>query len=127
MVAGEQHSLSSSYACRTRYFLPNDRLSQHAFANAIDLPVLILADGRKIDIAQGWGQTQRDVVAAAKRASDVSKEKPEDVQEEKGMQSLRDVLHRARAGSQRAAPHPFSPRFAKPKLGQRLPVTWNKT
>jgi hypothetical protein len=87
MVAGEQHSLSSSYACRTRYFLPNDRLSQHAFANAIDLPVLILADGRKLDIAQGWGQTQRDVVAAAKRASDASKEKPEDVQEEKGMQS----------------------------------------
>ena len=47
--------VGSSYACRNRYNLPNDRLSQHAFANAVDLPVFALADGRRIDIAQGWG------------------------------------------------------------------------
>jgi hypothetical protein len=61
--------VGSSYACRNRYNLPNDRLSQHAFANAVDLPVFALADGRRIDIAQGWGPTRRDLVAAANAAA----------------------------------------------------------
>src|SRR4029450_1869253 len=39
---------------------------QHAFANAIDVPMFVLADGRKIDLTHGWGPTQRDLIAAAK-------------------------------------------------------------
>jgi hypothetical protein len=58
--------MASSYACRTPYNLPSDRLSQHAFANAIDLSVLVLADGRAISLTKGWGPTKRDLVAAAK-------------------------------------------------------------
>jgi hypothetical protein len=61
--------VGSSYACRNRYNLPNDRLSQHAFANAVDLPAFALADGRRIDIAKGWGPTRRDLVAAANAAA----------------------------------------------------------
>ena len=56
----------SSYACRTVYDLPNGNLSQHAFANALDLPAFILADGRKVDLIHGWGPTQRDLTTAAK-------------------------------------------------------------
>jgi hypothetical protein len=58
--------IGSSYACRTVYNLPNGHLSQHALANALDLPMFVLADGRKIDVTPGWGQTQRDLIAAAK-------------------------------------------------------------
>jgi hypothetical protein len=58
--------IGSSYACRTVYNLPNGHLSQHALANALDLPMFVLADGRKIDVTHGWGQTQRDLIAAAK-------------------------------------------------------------
>ena len=58
--------IGSSYACRNVYNLPNGHLSQHAFANAIDLPMFVLADGRKIDVTHGWGPTQRDLIAAAK-------------------------------------------------------------
>ena len=58
--------VGSSYACRNVYNLPNGRLSQHAFANAIDLPMFVLADGRTIGVTHGWGPTQRDLVAAAK-------------------------------------------------------------
>jgi hypothetical protein len=57
--------VGSSYACRNVYNEPNGRLSQHAFANAIDLPIFILADGRKIDVTHGWGPAKRDLVAAA--------------------------------------------------------------
>jgi hypothetical protein len=58
--------IGSSYACRNVYNLPNGHLSQHAFANAIDLPMFVLADGRKIEVTHGWGPTQRDLIAAGK-------------------------------------------------------------
>jgi Extensin-like protein C-terminus/Protein of unknown function (DUF3309) len=38
----------------------------HTFANAIDVPMFVLADGRKVDLTHGWGPTQRDLAAAAK-------------------------------------------------------------
>lgn len=58
--------IGSSYACRTVYNLANGHLSQHAFANALDLPMFVLANGRKVDFTHGWGPTQRDLIAAAK-------------------------------------------------------------
>jgi hypothetical protein len=58
--------VASSYACRTPYNLPSDRLSQHAFANAIDLPVFVLADGRTITVTSGWGPTRRDLDKTSK-------------------------------------------------------------
>jgi hypothetical protein len=56
--------VGSSYACRTVYSLPTQHLSQHAFANALDLPLFVLADGRKIDFTRDWGPTRRDLIAA---------------------------------------------------------------
>jgi hypothetical protein len=92
------HIIGSSYACRNRYNLPNDRLSQHAFANAIDLPLFALADGRRIDIAQGWGPTRRDLVALAKAAAKaklvavVAKETPIDSKAEKIAPAEKEVV-----------------------------------
>jgi hypothetical protein len=64
--------IGSSYACRNAYNLPDGNLSQHAFANAVDLPMFVLADGRKIDVTHGWGSTQRDIAAKAKKAVGVT-------------------------------------------------------
>jgi hypothetical protein len=58
--------IGSSYACRNVYNRPDDHLSQHAFANAIDLPMFLLADGRRVDFTHGRGPTRRDLVAAEK-------------------------------------------------------------
>ena len=58
--------IGSSYACRNVYNLANGNLSQHAFANAVDLPMFVLADGRTVDVTHGWGSTQRDLIAVAK-------------------------------------------------------------
>ncbi len=58
--------IGSSYACRNIYNLTNGNLSQHAFANAVDLPMFVLADGRKFDVTHGWGSTQRDLIAVAR-------------------------------------------------------------
>jgi hypothetical protein len=63
----------SSYACRNLYNLPNERRSQHAHANAIDLPAFFLANGRIVNLTQGWGPTKRDLVAGVKLVPIVSK------------------------------------------------------
>jgi hypothetical protein len=73
--------VGSSYACRNLYNLPNERRSQHAFANAVDLPVFFLADGRRVDLATGWGPTQRDLIAGAKLVPSVAKTAPGDLEE----------------------------------------------
>ena len=63
----------SSYACRNLYNLPNERRSQHAYANAIDLPAFFLANGRIVNLTQGWGPTRRDLVAGIKLVPIVAK------------------------------------------------------
>jgi hypothetical protein len=65
--------VGSSYSCRNLYNLPNERRSQHAFANAIDLPMFFLADGRRVDLATGWGPTRRDLAAGTKLVPIISK------------------------------------------------------
>lgn len=50
------------------------KLSEHAYANAIDMGVFITADGRRISLIDDWGETVRDV--AARKAA--AKSKPSD-------------------------------------------------
>lgn len=44
----------SNYACRTIDNLPDKKLSEHAFGNAIDIAGFQLADGRMVTVKQGW-------------------------------------------------------------------------
>ena len=57
---------ASGYACRNVYNLPDGNLSQHAFANAIDIAAFELKDGRSVTVLKGWGPTARDIRAQAK-------------------------------------------------------------
>lgn len=57
---------ASGYACRNVYNLPDGALSQHAFANAIDIAAFKLKDGRSVTVFKGWGPTARDIRAQAK-------------------------------------------------------------
>lgn len=45
---------AASYGCRTRNHKRGARLSEHAFANALDIAAFTLADGRSVTIAGGW-------------------------------------------------------------------------
>ena len=58
----------SSYACRTRYGKPGARMSEHAYANALDIAGFALADGREITVLTDWGATKRDLAAVAEAA-----------------------------------------------------------
>lgn len=43
-----------TYSCRNIYGGRSGRLSQHAFANAIDVSAFVLKDGRRITLTDGW-------------------------------------------------------------------------
>ena len=50
-----------TYGCRTVNSQPGARLSEHAFANAVDVSAFLLADGRRITVAEGWNGDDADV------------------------------------------------------------------
>jgi hypothetical protein len=62
----------SGYSCRNRYNNPNDKISQHAFANAVDITGFDFADGRAIDVVSQWGLTARDIRAQKLAAAQVN-------------------------------------------------------
>jgi hypothetical protein len=75
---------ASAYTCRQRVGSSKDRLSEHSFANALDVSAFVLVDGRIIDVLTHWGATGRDrhaqatlgagAIGYAKPRSDVSQE-----------------------------------------------------
>lgn len=44
----------AGYDCRARYGSPNTRISQHAYANAIDLAEFVTAKGEHIRVVEHW-------------------------------------------------------------------------
>lgn len=64
----------SSYMCRNRYNDPAAKISEHAFANALDVAAFELADGRTIDVKTYWGAVVESAEAeAAARAAAAAK------------------------------------------------------
>jgi hypothetical protein len=45
----------SAYNCRARYDDPSQRISQHAFANAVDVSEFVTAKGERIGVLDHWG------------------------------------------------------------------------
>jgi hypothetical protein len=63
---------ASGYVCRNRVggsAHNDDRLSEHALANAVDITGFVTADGRAVDVAQFWGPTARDEREAQRLAA----------------------------------------------------------
>jgi hypothetical protein len=44
----------SSYSCRPRDNIRGEKLSEHAFGNALDIGAFTLADGRTVTVKSGW-------------------------------------------------------------------------
>lgn len=49
-----------SYACRQVRGIASASLSEHAFANAIDVSGFVLADGRRVTVLSGWTGKRED-------------------------------------------------------------------
>lgn len=52
--------VAASYACRPIDNIPGGRLSEHGYANALDISAFTLADGRKITVKGGWYGDDRE-------------------------------------------------------------------
>jgi hypothetical protein len=51
---------ASAYMCRQRVGTSSERLSEHSFANALDVTAFVTEGGRSVDVLTGWGPTARD-------------------------------------------------------------------
>lgn len=76
---------ASGYVCRNRNgSLKNaDRLSEHAFANAIDISAFVMADGRTIDVERHWGPTERDIREQQRLAAELREKQAKEAKEAK--------------------------------------------
>ena len=63
---------ASSYSCRNMYSNPKLPLSEHATGSAVDIAGFVTADGRTVRVAKAWGPTERDIVAAQKKAAEAA-------------------------------------------------------
>ena len=52
-----------TYSCRPVNSRSGARLSEHSFANAVDIAVFVLADGRRISVKDGWNGDDRQARA----------------------------------------------------------------
>lgn len=75
---------ASSYSCRNIYNNPKLTLSEHATGNAVDISAFVMADGRTVTVAKGWGPTERDITAARKKAAEKEAAKPKAPADGKG-------------------------------------------
>lgn len=50
----------SAYSCRTVDNIPGEKLSEHAFGNALDVAAFKLANGREITVKAGWWRGSRE-------------------------------------------------------------------
>jgi hypothetical protein len=67
---------ASGYTCRNRYGsrAATAKISEHAFANALDISSIILADGRSVDVLTNWGKTERDLRAIAEAKAEAERQ-----------------------------------------------------
>jgi hypothetical protein len=49
-----------TYSCRNINGAPTGRLSEHAYANAVDVAAFVLKDGRRISVLSGWNGNERE-------------------------------------------------------------------
>lgn len=85
----------TSYQCRRRNNAPTGKISEHGFANAIDISGFRLADGRRITLVKDWGPTDRELEAAAESDEAASSEQSEPREQSIEAQFLRYVRDRA--------------------------------
>lgn len=58
----------SDYSCRTAFGRKGNRLSQHAYFDALDIRGFTTAKGQRIHVLKGWGPTKREIAKAEEKA-----------------------------------------------------------
>ncbi len=92
---------ATSYHCRNRYGDPNEKLSEHARANALDMSGFVTSSGLRLSVASDWGPNLRDLTAVA-RAAEAAKQNKLAEAAEKQAAAETAALAKIKAGEARA-------------------------
>src|SRR5690606_30576320 len=74
-------SNATSYSCRNRYNAPGTRISEHAFANALDISTFETASGKRVTLVKHWYATQKKEKQEEAPTRQARKQSGEDAQE----------------------------------------------
>ena len=111
---------ATSYSCRNRNDADEAPLSEHAFANALDIAGFVTEDGRHVEPLKNWGLTEREI-EAARRVAELVQEAAERAQatsqetEETPPQAARDTGNEGKR-SLRVGPVPLPPLRKEAKM-----------
>jgi hypothetical protein len=61
--------IMSDYSCRASSGRVHNRLSEHAFADALDIGSFVTESGHTVEVLRRWGETRRDAIAKAEAAT----------------------------------------------------------
>lgn len=84
---------ASGYTCRNRNGsrAATAKISEHAFANALDVSAIVLADGRSVDVLGNWGHTERDLRAIAEAKAEAERQAKAAAAAEKAAKASKDA------------------------------------
>jgi hypothetical protein len=122
----------SSYSCRNRNSAAEGPISEHAFANALDIAGFTTADGRQLAPLKHWGATRREIEAArraaeaARQAAEAARQAAEAEREAQAKASPEGAEAARAAGNEPPLPEPVpipSLRPEAPPAGSDAPPT----
>ncbi len=93
----------SDYSCRTSSGRSHNRLSEHAFADALDIRGFVTQKGQSVHVLDLWGTTQRDIAAAEAAKMRAEKMQTAASAADKAAQRLRDAQSKMGAGQSQLA------------------------
>jgi hypothetical protein len=64
----------SDYSCRTAFGRVGNKLSEHAFADALDIRGFVTETGQRARVLDAWGMTNRDIAAQIAEKAEAEKE-----------------------------------------------------
>ncbi len=112
---------TQSYVCRNRNNQTAGPMSEHAFGNAVDVLGFVLADGRTINVLDGWGTVARDNTTAPEGTKDAEAIHPEPkIGKLEGQNFVADAGRRHLSGPQAAKPLALSPKDTMTPEGRFL-------
>lgn len=107
----------SDYACRTSAGRGAKHLSEHAFANALDIGSFVTEKGQTASVLGGWGTPKREIAEriAAEKAKAEKDAQALAAAEVKAQENLKD--HTAKGGERKPAPVAVASNLGTPAAG----------
>jgi hypothetical protein len=109
--------IMSDYSCRTSAGRGPKHLSEHAFANALDIGAFVTEKGKSTSVLEGWGTPKREIAEriAAEKAKAEQEAAARTAADAKAQENLKDPA--AKSGGEKPAPVAVASNLGTPGTG----------